>query len=733
MCSLAPVLISAAMRLSEFQYDLPGELVAQHPLPERSQSRLLHLHAGRVQDCRFDDLPELLEPGDLLVFNDTRVIPARIYGTKESGGHVELLVERVLDARRALVHVRASRTPRPGTRLRLEGSVAVELVARRGELHEAVFNADPLEVLERHGHVPLPPYIKRPDTAEDRDRYQTVYARAPGAVAAPTAGLHFDRPLLSRLQQRGIESAFVTLHVGAGTFQPVRVEDLERHRMHAERVEVGAAVCARVAAAHSGGARVVAVGTTVVRSLETAAAGGALAPYAGDTDLFIRPGHAFRVVDAVITNFHLPGSTLLMLVCAFGGHEAVLNAYRHAVRERYRFYSYGDAMLRYAGRRAVNAPPARSAAMRFELLARDGRARRGRMHFPTGTVETPAFMPVGTYATVKAVTPEELRESGAQIILANTFHLMLRPGVQIVAAHGDLHRFMHWDGPILTDSGGYQVFSLGGMRRITEEGVAFRSPVDGAQVFLDPERSIGVQHALGADVVMAFDECTSYPASLEQARDSMERSLRWAERSRSAHGDSSAALFGIVQGGMFPDLREHSAARLLALGFDGYAVGGLSVGEPKEERQRILVQVLPLLPEEAPRYLMGVGTPEDLVEAVRLGVDMFDCVLPTRNARNGHLFVRGGVIRIRNRAYAGDCRPLDERCTCYTCRNYSRSYLRHLDRCGEMLGARLNTLHNLHYYQELMAELRKAVRQGELEVMVGRFYAEREQQRPLVS
>jgi queuine tRNA-ribosyltransferase len=363
--------------------------------------------------------------------------------------------------------------------------------------------------------------------------------------------------------------------------------------------------------------------------------------------------------------------------------------------------------------------------MKFSLKHRDGLARRGELSFERGTVETPAFMPVGTYGTVKAMTPEEIREIGAQIILGNTFHLMLRPGTEVIRRHGDLHDFMHWDGPILTDSGGFQVFSLGSMRKITEGGVAFRSPVDGSEVFLGPEHSVDVQRELGSDVVMVFDECTPYPATYEKAKSSMELSLRWARRSKDAHGDSRAALFGIVQGGIYEDLRESSVAGLIEIGFDGYAVGGLSVGEPKEDRHRVLSKVLPRLPEDRPHYLMGVGTPEDIVDAVCLGIDMFDCVMPTRNARNGHLFTRHGAIRIRNSQYQNDIRPIDEECGCYTCRNYSRSYLRHLDKCKEILGARLNTIHNLFYYQELMRGLREAIEAKNLSEFVTAFYRQR--------
>ncbi len=359
--------------------------------------------------------------------------------------------------------------------------------------------------------------------------------------------------------------------------------------------------------------------------------------------------------------------------------------------------------------------------MKFEHLASDGAARRGRLTFARGVVETPAFMPVGTYGTVKAMSPEELQGLGAQIILGNTFHLLLRPGPEVIASHGDLHDFMHWSGPILTDSGGFQVFSLGDLRRIKEEGVHFRSPIDGRRVFMGPEESLAMQRTLGSDIVMIFDDCTPYPATLEQARVSMQRSLRWAARSRVAHGDNPSALFGIVQGGMYEELRSESLAGLTAIGFDGYAIGGLSVGEPEADRLRVLDLLSDRLPADRPRYLMGVGTPVDIVQAVMRGIDMFDCVMPTRNARNGHLFTHAGVVRIRNARYRTDTGPLDPECDCYCCRNYSRAYLHHLDRSHEILGSRLNTIHNLRYYQTLMEELRTAIATGRLATWVRDF------------
>ncbi|MCW8125282.1 tRNA guanosine(34) transglycosylase Tgt [Microbulbifer halophilus] len=364
----------------------------------------------------------------------------------------------------------------------------------------------------------------------------------------------------------------------------------------------------------------------------------------------------------------------------------------------------------------------RQCFMQFELDATEGKARRGRLRFPRGVVETPAFMPVGTYGTVKGMLPRDVEGIGAQIILGNTFHLMLRPGTQVIEEHGDLHDFMQWSGPILTDSGGFQVFSLGKMRKITEEGVSFRSPVDGSRVFMGPEESMQVQQSLGSDIVMIFDECTPYPATADEARKSMEMSLRWAERSKKAHGDSPSALFGIVQGGMYPELRDTSLRGLEEIGFDGYAIGGLSVGEPKEEMVKVLDHLAHRMPAERPRYLMGVGKPEDIVEAVRRGVDMFDCVMPTRNARNGHLFTAEGVVKIRNAAHRHDTGPLEADCDCYTCENFSRGYLHHLDRCGEILGSQLNTIHNLRHYQRLMQGLRGAIAGGALETFVADFY-----------
>jgi len=371
--------------------------------------------------------------------------------------------------------------------------------------------------------------------------------------------------------------------------------------------------------------------------------------------------------------------------------------------------------------------------MKYTLLKTDGKVRRGQLEFERGTINTPAFMPVGTYGTVKAMSPERVKDTGAEIILGNTFHLMLRPGTEIIQMHGDLHDFMNWQGPILTDSGGFQVFSLGELRKITEEGVTFRSPINGDKVFLGPEESMQVQRALGSDIVMIFDECTPYPATQAQAETSMQLSLRWAERSKKAHGDNPSALFGIVQGGMYPELRDISLKGLTDIGFDGYAIGGLSVGESKQEMTMILDHLTDKMPQNKPRYLMGVGKPEDLVESVRRGVDMFDCVMPTRNARNGHLFTRSGIVRLRNSPNKKDSGPIDEQCECYTCKNYSRAYLHHLDKCGEMFGAELATIHNLHYYQDLMREIRKSIETGTFDDFVEEFYKARDLDAPKIT
>lgn len=370
---------------------------------------------------------------------------------------------------------------------------------------------------------------------------------------------------------------------------------------------------------------------------------------------------------------------------------------------------------------------ARQCAMQFTLSGQCGAARRGTLRFPRGEVQTPAFMPVGTYGTVKGMLPRDIEAIGAEIILGNTFHLMLRPGTKVIREQapdnsGTLHDFMAWKKPILTDSGGFQVFSLGDLRKITEDGVTFQSPVDGDKVFLDPETSMRIQRELGSDIVMIFDECTPYPADHDQARESMELSLRWAQRSKLAHGDNPSALFGIVQGGMYADLRLRSLQGLVDIGFDGYAIGGLSVGEPKADMLAVLDALSEHMPADRPRYLMGVGTPQDILEAVMRGVDMFDCVMPTRHARNAHLFTSRGVVKLRNAQHRHSTAPLDPDCDCYTCQNFSRAYLHHLDKCKEMLGGQLNTIHNLRFYQRHMQLIRESIEQGALDQYAEQFY-----------
>jgi len=366
--------------------------------------------------------------------------------------------------------------------------------------------------------------------------------------------------------------------------------------------------------------------------------------------------------------------------------------------------------------------------MKFEKLGQSGRARRGRLTLEHGVVETPMFMPVGTYGTVKGLLPRDIKEIKSQVILGNTFHLYLRPGLDVIREHGGLHGFMKWNSPILTDSGGFQVFSLGAMRKIKEEGVTFRSPIDGSKVFLSPEISMDIQHTLNSDIVMIFDECTPYPATHEEAQKSLQLSLRWAKRCKTQHHDvlkNRNALFGIIQGGMYEDLRDESLKGLLEIDFDGYAIGGLSVGEPKEEMIKVLDYLPEKMPADKPRYLMGVGKPEDIVEAVRRGVDMFDCVMPTRNARNGHYFVTDGLVRIRNSKYRHDQSPLDPHCDCYTCQNFTRAYLFHLEKCGEMLGSMLGTIHNLRYYLRLTEAMRDALDNDTFNEFVNDFYARR--------
>ena len=700
------------MERADFHYDLPEELIAQAPLARRTASRLLVLdgRTGEISDRRFLDLIEWLAPGDLLVLNDTRVLPARLSGRKQSGGRVELLLERMLGVQSGRFQIRASRSPRPGARIDLDGGASATVVRREGDLFDLEFDSDLETFLNREGAVPLPPYIARePDTA-DAARYQTVYAAEPGAVAAPTAGLHFDEEMLDALSGRGVETGRLTLHVGAGTFSPVRAEHIEDHRLHGERVDVTAELCRRDRA----NARAWRPGRRRRNDNSTRARNGRRQ---WPRSIQRRNGYfhlsRVRVSRRRCDRHQFPPARVLTADARRG---VCRSRERHARLSTRRRCALSILQLR----RCDAARTGGRQLMRFELLEQEGGARRGRLVFERGSVETPVFMPVGTYGSVKAVTPEELESLGAEMILGNTFHLMQRPGVDVVAAHGGLHEFMHWDKPILTDSGGFQVFSLAQMRKINERGVRFQSPVDGAEIDLTPERSIEVQHGLDADIVLVLDECPEYPVEHSVARDSMELSMRWARRSRDAfdalkRGGSDAGLFGIVQGGVYADLRRRSIEALESIAFDGYAIGGLAVGEPEDERLAVLEGLEPLMPVEAPRYLMGVGTPLDLVKAVARGVDMFDCVIPTRHARNGQLFTSLGRINIRNSRFRSDVEPIDPACDCYACRHYSRAYIRHLQQCNEILGARLATIHNLRFYQALMSRIRDAIGSGGLE------------------
>ncbi len=744
------------MRTDDFDFELPREFIAQHPATPRDSSRLLEVTADGLNDRVFRDLPDLLSPGDVMVFNDTRVLPTRLTG-RRGEVTVEVTLHKSIGRRRWRAFARPAKRLKPGDWITFAPDFSAKVAEKRAEGEVVlVFASAPTafrDALDQHGAMPLPPYIRRDEGPDPRDRddYQTVYAAEDGAVAAPTAGLHFTDELLTRLDEAGIERRRVTLHVGAGTFLPVKTEFAEQHPIHTEAGRITAETAEAIELARRAGGRVVAVGTTSLRLLESAAdENGRLRPFEGETGLFILPGYRFKVVDLLITNFHLPRSTLFMLVSAFSGVERMRGAYEHAKAAGYRFYSFGDACLlhRRAPEKAVGAAPGSATAVRsparaapgaapaaapsprggpfgLEVLAQDGVARRGRITTAHGSFETPAFMPVGTVGTVKGLLPEQVRATGAEIILGNTYHLMLRPGADRVARLGGLHRFINWRGPILTDSGGFQVMSLSQLREITDKGVTFQSHIDGSKHELTPERAVEIQDQLDADITMVLDECTPFPATAEEAARSMRRSLAWAERCRAAFRERPGyALFGIVQGSTFEDLRHESAEGLQAIGFDGYAVGGLAVGEGRQTMLGVLETTLPWLPGVKPRYLMGVGRPADIVEAVRRGIDMFDCVLPTRSGRTGQGFTRRGEINMKNARHQDDPRPIDPECPCPACRHYSRAYIHHLFRAGEMLGPILLTTHNLSYYQSIMEGLRQAIEREQLDSFVARFHQE---------
>ena len=530
------------MRTDDFDFELPREFIAQHPVSPRDSSRLLEISPEGFSDRVFRDLPEMLRPGDVMVFNNTRVLPTRLTG-KRGETTVEVTLLRSSGRRRWRAFARPAKKLKSGDWITFAPDFAAKVADKNDEgLLTLVFAAATAafrDSLDRYGAMPLPPYIKRGETEQqDRDDYQTVYAAEDGAVAAPTAGLHFTDELLARLDLAGVKRHFVTLHVGAGTFLPVKTEQAELHPIHTEAGHITAETVEAIEKARARGGRVIAVGTTSLRLLESAAdPSGRLRAFEGETGIFILPGYRFKVVDLLITNFHLPRSTLFMLVSAFSGLEPMKQAYEHAKSEKYRFYSYGDACLLHrtdvsaagllndqpkAEARAA-APAARPArgSFQFETFSQDGQARRGRVSTAHGSFETPAFMTVGTAGTVKGLLPEQVAKTGAEVILGNTYHLMLRPGAERVARLGGLHRFMNWPGPILTDSGGFQVMSLAKLRKITDEGVTFQSHIDGSKHNLTPERSIEIQNLLGADITMILDECTPYPVTHEEAARSM--------------------------------------------------------------------------------------------------------------------------------------------------------------------------------------------------------------------
>ena len=570
------------------------------------------------------------------------------------------------------------------------------------------------EAVASLGAMPLPPYIasRRPADERDRSDYQTLFAREEGAVAAPTAGLHFTERLMQALHARGVSRHFVTLHVGAGTFLPVRAADTADHVMHAERGHITPETAAALNEVKARGGKIVAVGTTALRLLESACgADGKLAPFDGRDEPVHHPGLSLSLRRSALDQF--PFAALNPV------HAGLLLLRPRSDAARLCACGRGALSLLFL-RRCLPAQPGKernvTEPFRFTLKAQDGKARTGAITTPRGIIRTPAFMPVGTGATVKAMFPEDVAASGADIILANTYHLMLRPGAERIARLGGLHQFMHWEKPILTDSGGYQVMSLAKLRRIDERGVTFQSHIDGATVELTPERAIEVQCLLGADIQMVLDECTPFPATRDEAKTSLDLSLRWAERCKAAFATRAApgqALFGIVQGSIYPDLREQSARALLEIGFDGYAVGGLAVGEGQGAMLDMVEVATAILPADRPRYLMGVGTPEDLLLSIARGIDMFDCVMPTRSGRHCQAFTWGGRLNLRNARYAEDATPLDPESACPAAR-YEKAYLHHLVRSGETLGAMLLSYANVQFYQELMARAREAIEAGSL-------------------
>ena len=644
------------------------------------------------------ELAELLRPGDLLVLNDTKVLPTRLFGRRGDVAIEVTLIEEQGDGRWQVLS-RPARRLKPGQQIVFAPDFAAAVVAKAPDgtvvLDFGCDRARLTRALDAHGAAPLPPYIRRAGIEpRDRDDYQTVFAARAGAVAAPTAGLHFTPELLAALAAARHRCVTVTLHVGRGTFLPVKSERIEDHVMHAERGEITADAAAQIAAARAAGGRIVAVGTTSLRLLETAGdAGGRVQPWTGETALFIIPGYRFKAVDLLLTNFHLPRSTLFMLVCAFAGTTRMQARLRPRDRR-------GLPLLLLRRRLPADARRRRVSGIGFRLVATDGAARQGE-HDDGARHGGHARLHAGRHRRHRQ--GDDAGHGGvdrAQIVLANTYHLMLRPGAERIARLGGLHRFMRWPGPILTDCGGYQVMSLSALRTIDDDGVDFRSHIDGSRHRLTPDRAVGdpasarCRHHHGAGRVPGL-RCRR-----SRAAASMRRSMRWAARWRDAFVRASGLRHLRHRAGRGSSRTpRRSVGALIDIGFDGYAVGGLAVGEGQEAMFRVLDATADLLPADRPRYLMGVGKPEDLVGAVARGIDLFDCVLPTRSGRTGQAFTRGGPINLRNARHAEDPRPLDDGVPCPASTDYSRAYLHHLVRSGEILGAMLLTWHNIAYYQ----------------------------------
>jgi queuine tRNA-ribosyltransferase len=644
------------------------------------------------------DLPGLLGDGDVLVVNESRVLRARVRARKVTGGRAELLFLGQVEGGgwECLVGGSGLKEGSPVVMGDDEGSIEVELTDERGPGRYGVsipqgWTAE--TVMERWGEMPTPPYIRT--RLEDQVRYQTTYARVDGSVAAPTAGLHFNAGLLSSLDAAGVSLVKLVLHVGYGTFQSVRVERVEDHLMEEERIEISGETAEILNGALDEGRRVFAVGTTTVRALESATDDrGRVKRMRGPTDLFIYPGYEFRFpYSGLITNFHLPRSTLLMLVSAYAGLETMLSSYSEAVARGYRFYSLGDGMI-------------------IQGEGTDGGARTGVLSTTHGDVPTPVFMPVATGGSVRTLSPDEVWETGARALIANSYSLLVRPGVEAVEEAGGLHGFMGWPGAIFTDSGGFQMVRKGFLVRKDDRVVVFRDHVKGSVRELTPEGVVELQERLGSDVAMVLDDCPPAGAPREVVEDAVRRTSLWAHQCLDARGRKDQLLFAISQGGIMDDLRLTSSKELAAMDFDGYGIGGLSIGEPVEEMWRVIDASMDQLPVNAPRYLMGVGSPREVIGAITRGVDVFDAAYPTRVARHGTVLTRGGRFDITRGKNSGKKEPLDSRCGCRVCQDVDRAYVHHLWRSKDTRWMELLSFHNLHLMQDLVSGARAAIERG---------------------